>query len=212
MIQIERFTFNTFMVNTYVLYDDTKEAVIVDAACSEPFERQGLADFIHDSELKIVRHISTHCHVDHLLGSQFIFEKYGIRPEFHEAGLPFYEQLKDIAMNFGYTLGNIPGHGPYIKDNDMIRFGDSEVQALYTPGHADGSLCFYGSADGFVITGDVLFKETVGRTDLPSGDFEKLMESIKTRLFTLPPATIVYPGHSSETTIGYEMENNPFIK
>ncbi|MEI6883562.1 MAG: MBL fold metallo-hydrolase [Bacteroidota bacterium] len=212
MIQIERFSFNTFMVNTYVLYDETREAVIVDAACYEPFEQQGLADFIQDSRLKPVKHIITHCHVDHILGSEFVYRKYGLIPEFHKAGLPFYVQVKDIAMNFGFTLEDFPEPGPFISDNDIIRFGNSEIKAFYTPGHADGSVCFYSSADGFVITGDVLFRETVGRTDLPSGDFDKLMESIKTRLFTLPAVTLVYPGHSTDTTIGYEMRNNPFIK
>ncbi len=212
MIHIERFSFNTFMVNTYVLYDETKEAVIVDAACYEPFEKQGLSDFISDSGLRIVRNIYTHCHIDHILGTRFVFEKYGIRPEYHKAGQPFFTQAKDIGLNFGYILEEMPGPLSYFEDGDKISFGTSALEALYTPGHADGSVCFYNSADGFVITGDVLFRYTVGRTDLPSGDYELLMESIKTKLFTLPEETIVYPGHGSETTIGYEMVNNPFIK
>jgi len=212
MIQIERFTFNTFAVNTYVLYDETGEAVIVDAACYEPFENQGLSDFIQDAGLKIVRNINTHCHIDHILGNQYVFGKYGIRPEYHREGHPFFVQAKDIALNFGFTLDEIPEPAAYIADGDEIRFGKSSLKVLYTPGHADGSVCFYSSADGFVITGDVLFRDTVGRTDLPSGDFDKLMNSIKTRLFTLPEDTVVYPGHGPETTIGYEMVNNPFIK
>jgi glyoxylase-like metal-dependent hydrolase (beta-lactamase superfamily II) len=212
MIQIERFTFNTFGVNTYVLYDETREAVIVDAACYEPFEQQGLFDFIKDAGLKIVRNINTHCHIDHILGNQYVFEKYGIRPEYHKAGLPFFEQAKDIGLNFGYTLDEVPDATAFFGDNDEIRFGKSSLRVLYTPGHADGSVCFYCSADGFVITGDVLFRDTVGRTDLPSGDFDKLMDSIKTKLFTLPEDTVVYPGHGPETSIGYEMVNNPFIK
>ncbi|MCX6282738.1 MAG: MBL fold metallo-hydrolase [Bacteroidetes bacterium] len=212
MIQLERFTFNTFMVNTYVLYDETKEAVIVDAACHEPFEKQGLSDFIQDSGLKIVRHINTHCHIDHILGSLFVAEKYGIHPEFHKAGLPFLTEAKSIAQTFGYTFEGLPGHGGFLEDGDVINFGNSSLGVLYTPGHADGSVCFYCPADGFVITGDVLFRDTVGRTDLPSGDFDLLMESIRTKLFTLPEDTVVYPGHGGETTIGYEMVNNPFIR
>ncbi|MEI7490742.1 MAG: MBL fold metallo-hydrolase [Bacteroidota bacterium] len=212
MIQLERFTFNTFMVNTYVLYDETKEAVIVDAACYEPFEKQGLADFIADSGLKIVRHLNTHCHIDHILGSLFVAGKYGVRPEFHKAGLPFLTEAKTIAQTFGYSFDGLPEPGGFLEDGDLINFGNSSLRVLYTPGHADGSVCFYCEADGFVITGDVLFRDTVGRTDLPSGDFELLMESIKTKLFTLPEDTVVYPGHSGETTIGYEMVNNPFIK
>ena len=212
MIQIERFTFNSFMVNTYVLYDETREAIIVDSACYESYEKQGLWDFLQDAGLIVVRNINTHCHIDHILGSQYLFEKFGLHPEFHKAGLPFLLQAREIALNFGYTLEKIPEPGAFIEDGDEITFGNSSIRALYTPGHADGSLCFYSKADGFVITGDVLFKDTVGRTDLPSGDFDKLMESIKTRLFTLPPDTVVHPGHGPETTIGYEMENNPFIK
>ncbi len=212
MIQIECFTFNTFGVNTYVLYDETLEAVIVDAACYEPFEKQGLADFIQDSRLKIVRNTNTHSHIDHILGNQFILDKYGISPEYHKAGHPFVTEAKEIGLNFGYTLDAVPWATAYINDNDEIRFGHSVIKVLYTPGHADGSVCFYSEADGFVITGDVLFRDTIGRTDLPSGDLEKLMESIKTRLFTLPENTVVYPGHGPETTIGYEMANNPFIR
>jgi len=200
------------MVNTYVLYDETREAVIIDAACEESFEKQGLSDFIGDAGLKIVRNISTHCHIDHILGNPYIFEKYGIRPEFHKAGLPFLIPAKDIALNFGLTLQDLPEPAAYFQEGDEIRFGNSSVTVLYTPGHADGSVCFYSSADGFVITGDVLFKDTIGRTDLPSGDFDKLMNSIKTKLFTLPEDTVVYPGHGPETKIGYEMVNNPFIK
>jgi len=200
------------MVNTYVLYDDTSEAVIVDAACFELFEQQGLSDFIEGASLKILRNINTHVHIDHILGNQYIFEKYGIRPEYHKGGLPFFIHSKDIALNFGYTLGAVPDPAAYFEDGDEIRFGKSSLKVLYTPGHAEGSVCFYSSADGFVITGDVLFRDTIGRTDLPSGDFDKLMKSIKTRLFTLPEDTVVYPGHGPETTIGYEMVNNPFIK
>ena len=212
MIQIERFTFNTFQVNTYVLYDETNEAVIVDAACYEPFEKKGLDDFIHDSGLKIVRNINTHSHIDHILGNQHILEKYGIRPEYHQAGLPFLMEAKGIATNFGYTIHEVPEAAAYFNEGDVIRFGNSSLEVLYTPGHADGSVCFYSPEDGFVITGDVLFKDTVGRTDLPSGDFDKLMDSIKNKLFTLPEDTVVYPGHGQETSIGYEMANNPFIK
>ena len=212
MIHIERFTFNNFMVNTYVLHDETKEAVIVDAACYEPWEKQGLVDFIEDAGLKVVRSIFTHCHIDHILGARFVFEKYGVLPEFHQAGLPFFDQARDIGMNFGFALDEITSGAAYFNDGDKIRFGMCALDVLYTPGHADGSVCFYHADDGFVITGDVLFREAIGRTDLPSGDFEVLLDSINTRLFTMPDDTIVYPGHGPDTTIGYEKENNPFIK
>ncbi|MEI6890316.1 MAG: MBL fold metallo-hydrolase [Bacteroidales bacterium] len=212
MVHIELFTFNSFMVNTYVLYDETGEAVIVDAACYEPFEKQGLSDFIADAGLKVVRNIYTHCHIDHILGTGYVFQKYGVRPEYHKAGIPFFDQAKDIGFNFGYTLDEFPETLGYFEDGEQIRFGMCALQVLYTPGHADGSVCFYHPDDGFVITGDVLFKDTIGRTDLPTGDFEILRENIITKLFTLPDDTIVYPGHGPATTIGYEKENNEFIK
>jgi glyoxylase-like metal-dependent hydrolase (beta-lactamase superfamily II) len=212
MIQIERFSFNTFMVNAYVLYDESGEAAIVDAACYESFEKDGLDDFIRDSKLRVVLSLNTHTHIDHILGNQHVFEKYGIRPEYHKAGLPFFIQAKDIALNFGYTLDELPEPKGFFEDGQIIRFGNSSLKVLYTPGHADGSVCFYSEESNFVITGDVLFKDTIGRTDLPTGDFDLLMQSIRTKLFTLPPGTVVYPGHGPETTIGYEMANNPFIR
>ena len=120
--------------------------------------------------------------------------------------------LKEMGSSFGYRIDKIPETARYLEDGETITWGNAGLKVLYTPGHAEGSVCFYNENQGFVITGDVLFKDTIGRTDLPSGDFNQLMTSIKTRLFTLPANTIVYPGHGPETTIGYEMENNPFIR
>jgi hydroxyacylglutathione hydrolase len=209
---IERFVFNTFMVNTYLLYDETGEAVIVDAACHDEKEKQVLSSFIQKKELKLVRNLNTHCHIDHILGNSFIEETYGIRPECHQAGIPFFATAKEIAASFGYALSRITEPVTFLREDDLIRFGNAELKVLYTPGHADGHICFYCEKEGFVITGDVLFRETIGRTDLPSGNFDLLMESIKTKLFTLPEATVAWPGHGPETTIGYEIRNNPFIR
>jgi glyoxylase-like metal-dependent hydrolase (beta-lactamase superfamily II) len=212
MITIQKFVFNTFMVNTYLLYDETKECIIIDAACFEEPEKKQVSDFIFGNKLKLTRNINTHCHVDHVLGNDFIASAYGILPEYHKASAPFFIPLREVGAGFGYKIGNIPPAKGYFGDGDLIKFGNSELKVLYTPGHADGSVCFYQPDQRFVITGDVLFRESIGRTDLPSGDYDILMKSIKEKLFTLPDDVVVYPGHGPETTIGYEKLNNPFIR
>ena len=212
MIKINRFVFNTFMVNSYVLYDETGECILIDAACYGPEEEEELRSFIADNNLKLVRNLNTHCHIDHVLGNNFIAQVYGIRPEYHKNSIIFFHTLKEMGSNFGFELNQIPETKRFLEDGETITWGNSSLKVLYTPGHASGSVCFHNADQEFVITGDVLFKDTIGRTDLPTGDFDQLMNSIKTKLFTLPAETMVYPGHGPETTIGYEMENNPFIR
>ncbi|MEI6173617.1 MAG: MBL fold metallo-hydrolase [Bacteroidota bacterium] len=212
MINVEKFVFNTFMVNTYLVYDETRECLLIDAACYDPDEQDALKNFISSNHLKLVRNLNTHCHVDHVLGNEFVSLTYGINPEYHENSSPFFHTLKEIGSSFGFSIDRITPPRRFLTDGETVTWGNSSVKVLFTPGHAEGSVCFYSDHQGFVITGDVLFKDTIGRTDLPSGNFEDLMRSIKTKLFTLPPETIVYPGHGPETTIGYEMENNPFIR
>jgi len=212
MIQLQKFTFNSFMVNTWLLYDETGDCIIIDAACYDVAEQQEIKDFLTKHNLKLVRNLNTHCHVDHVLGNPFIANLYQIFPEYHADSLPFFNTIREIGSSFGYNIGTLPRPARFLEDDETIHWGNSSLKVLFTPGHAAGSVCFYNENQGFVITGDVLFKDTIGRTDLPSGDFDQLMKSIKTRLFTLPPNTIVYPGHGPETEIGYEMENNMFIR
>ncbi len=200
------------MVNTYILYDETNECIIIDAACVEESEQKQLSDFFVNNKLKLTRNINTHCHIDHVLGHDFIASNYGIFPEYHQASNPFFVTLRETAVNFGYRIDRIPSAKGYLHDGDLIKFGNSELKVIYTPGHADGSVCFYQQDQGFVITGDVLFRESIGRTDLPTGNYNILMKSIKEKLFTLPDDVVVYPGHGPETTIGYEKLNNPFIQ
>lgn len=212
MIKIERFVFNTFQVNTYLLYDETGECIVIDAACYDDEETRELAGFIESRKLNLVRNINTHCHIDHVLGNDFISQTYKILPEYHQNSVPFFMTVREIGFSFGFKLDRIPEAVRFISNGEEITWGNSSVTAFYTPGHAEGSICLHNKQQGFVITGDVLFKDTIGRTDLPSGDFDQLMNSIKTKLFTLPDDTIVYPGHGPETTIGYEKVNNPFIR
>jgi hydroxyacylglutathione hydrolase len=212
MIKIKKFVFNTFMVNSYILYDESGECVLIDAACYELKEQEEIRNFISLNNLKLVSNLNTHCHIDHVLGNNFIAQTYGIRPEYHEDSVLFLHTLKEMGSSFGYAISEVPEPKRFLEDDEIIRWGNSSLEVLYTPGHAAGSVCFYSEIEGFVITGDVLFRDTIGRTDLPSGDFDLLMNSIKTKLFTLPEETLVYPGHGPETEIGYEMENNPFIR
>jgi hydroxyacylglutathione hydrolase len=210
MISIKKFVFNPFEVNAFILSDETKECILIDPACYEDFEKKELSDFIDRNSLKPVKLLNTHCHVDHILGNSFISEKYKLSTEIHKAGLPLLGNLKGYGLMFGLTVENIPKPDKFIEDNQIIRFGNSSLKAIYTPGHADGSLVFY-SEEGFVIVGDVLFNASIGRTDLPSGNHELLIKNIKNKLFVLPDNTKVYCGHGPETTIAFEKENNPFF-
>jgi glyoxylase-like metal-dependent hydrolase (beta-lactamase superfamily II) len=212
MIQIKKMVFNSFQVNTWLLSDETGDCIVIDAGCYEEKEKEELRNYLTGNRLRLVRNLNTHCHIDHILGNGFIFETYGIRPEYHRNSLPFFHTVSEIGSSFGYVVGRGPEAARFIEDNETIAWGNSSVKALFTPGHAEGSVCYYSSENKLVITGDVLFRDTIGRTDLPSGDFNRLMTSIKTRLFTLPDETLVLPGHGPDTTVGYERENNPFIR
>jgi len=212
MLKIKKFIHNTFMVNSYILWDETGKAILIDAACYEPQEEEEIKNFITSNNLTLVRNLNTHCHIDHVLGNNFIARQYNIFPEYHEKSKPLFHVLKEIGSSFGFVIKAVPPPARFLEDEEVVTWGNSSLRVFYTPGHADGSVCFYQDKEGFVITGDVLFKDTIGRTDLPSGDFDLLMASIRERLFTLPPDTVVYPGHGPDTTIGYEIENNPFIR
>jgi glyoxylase-like metal-dependent hydrolase (beta-lactamase superfamily II) len=212
MINIQRFTFNAFMVNTYLLWDETGDAIIIDAACYEKKEQEELAGFIDKHQFKLVRNLNTHCHIDHVLGNGFISDHYGIHPEYHADSEFYFHTAREIGSSFGYTLDKIPAPAALLEDGQAVSWGNSELKVLFTPGHAAGHVCIFSDKEGFVITGDVLFKDTIGRTDLPGGNFDTLMQSIHQKLFTLPDTVIVHPGHGPETSIGYEKRNNPFIR
>jgi hydroxyacylglutathione hydrolase len=212
MITIKNFVFNSFMVNSYLLYDETGDAVLIDAACYEDPEKRELKAFLDGHKLTLKRLICTHCHVDHVLGNDYIASTFHVFPEFHEAGLPFFATMKEIGLSLGFIVASIPPPKRFIADNEIINVGKSGLKVFYTPGHAHGSICLYNEEQKFVVTGDVLFKDTIGRTDLPSGNLDLLQKSIRERLFTLPGDVTVYPGHGPETSIGYEKMNNPFVR
>ena len=211
MIQIKKFVFNPFQVNTYVLYDESSECVIIDPGCSDGVESFELMDFIRVNGLKPVRVLLTHTHIDHVIGCNAVEELTGLGPEAHQAGIVFLDHSVHTAQTYGLSLDKNPVVSSFIKEGDKIQFGNSELEVLYTPGHADGSICFLGREDGFVIVGDVLFHMSIGRTDFPTGDYDLLRKNIFEKLFTLPDDTTVYSGHGPETNIGFEKGNNPFL-
>ena len=211
MIKIKRFPFNDFQVNTYVVYDNTKECIIFDPGMYYENERNEFIQFISENDLKPVLLVNTHAHIDHIIANDFVTKKYGIKLAAHEESQDFLKHAKEYGKNFGIEIEDIKPIDIFINEKDTLNFGDSELQILYTPGHADGSLCFYTKEAEFVITGDVLFFQSIGRTDLPTGNYDLLQESIWEKLFVLPEKTTVYPGHGPETTIGYEKLHNPFV-
>jgi glyoxylase-like metal-dependent hydrolase (beta-lactamase superfamily II) len=212
MIHVETLVFNAFQENTYLVYDDTLECVIIDPGCQDIYEQQELVDFIQKKKLKPVKQLYTHCHIDHILGNAFVFKKYGLRPIMHRRSLPFFKNAGVQSRMFGLDEIEIIEPEEFFDEGYKIKFGDSSLEVLYTPGHIDGHVCFTDKNSKFVIVGDVLFRESIGRTDLPSGDFDLLISSITEKLYCLGADFTVYPGHGEKTTIGHEIRFNPFIR
>ncbi len=212
MTLVANFSFNPFQENTYVLYDDTKECIIIDPGCYTAAERTQLKEFIAEAGLKPVRLINTHCHIDHVFGNKFVADTYGLTLEIHQGELIVLESMEMVCRQYGIPDIQIsPAPGKYLAEGDEIKFGNTTLKALYTPGHSPASLSFYCEESNFVIAGDVLFQNSIGRTDLPGGDMNTLLTSIRQQLFPLPDDVRVYPGHGPATTIGYEKANNPFL-
>lgn len=211
-MKVTCFTFNAFSENTYILSDDTKECVVIDPGCYDKAEKQQLADFIKKEDLKVVRLLNTHCHIDHVFGNKFVADTYQVGLEIHEKDLDVLRSVPAYAPNYGFPNYEEQLPASYLKEGEKVTFGQTELEILYTPGHAPGHVVFYNKAEKICIGGDVLFQNSIGRTDLPGGDFDTLIQSIKRELFTLPDDVTVYPGHGPETTIGYEKKYNPFLR
>jgi len=209
---VKTFTFNPFQENTYLLYDETGEAVIVDAGCLHQSEKLFLKNFITENQLQLKRVLNTHLHIDHQFGNKFLFETYDLKPEAGEEDEFLLENVQKQAAMFGLPLNETAQPlGAYIVDLQEIKFGNSLLKALHCPGHSPGSMCLYNEKDGVLIAGDVLFKGSIGRTDLQKGDYATLIRSITNKLLVLPDETIVYCGHGPITTIGDEKRNNPYL-
>ncbi len=211
MIQVKQFTFNPFQENTYVLWDETNDCVIIDPGCYDATEQMELNSFIKDNELEPVKLLNTHCHIDHIFGNAYCKETYKIPFVFHEKDLPVLESGAQTALLYGLKYEKSPEADEYISEGEKLSFGQSELDIVFTPGHSPGSVCFIARAEAFVIGGDVLFQQSIGRTDLPGGDHQTLLNSIRNELFVLPDHFKVYSGHGVLTTVGDEKMYNPFL-
>ena len=211
MMHQKCFEFNPFAENTYIIYNDNKEAAIIDPGCSTPEECALMADFIKSGGLKPILLLNTHCHIDHILGNHFVYTQYGLAPLLHRDELLLLRKLSEIAAFYGVDANPSPEPLRFIEKHEKITLGDTILEVIYAPGHSPGSVCFYNSNEKKLWGGDVLFRESIGRTDLPGGDYDTLERNILTKIFILPDDVVVYPGHGIPTTIGYEKSHNPFV-
>jgi len=212
-MQIQVFTFNQFFENTIIVFDKTKECVIIDPGCYTISEKDTLQKYISTNNLIPVKLINTHCHIDHILGNNFIAKTYDIELEMNANDMELIKSSNEIAQLYGFTDYEMsPLPKKFLNEGDTLEFGNSQFKILFTPGHAPGHISLYSEKDGLLISGDVLFNNSIGRTDLPGGNYDLLIESIKNKILTLNDNTIVYCGHGPSTTIGNERLNNPFLK
>lgn len=211
MLQIKSFEFSPIAENTYLIYNEFNDCIILDPGCYFDEEKETLAAFITDAGLKPVMLINTHCHLDHVFGNKAMAEKYGLTLQLHENEKALLDFAPASGLMYNLPFDNYTGEYIFLKEGDIIRLGEDELKVLLTPGHSPGSLSFYSEKDKFVISGDALFQGSVGRSDLPGGDHEQLIKSIKENLLVLPDDTKVYSGHGPVTTVGEERVLNPFL-
>ncbi len=211
MIHIKAFTFSPISENTYVLYNNEGKAIIIDPGCYFPNEQETLKNFLTDNSLTPLYLLNTHCHLDHVFGNKWVHETYGLEPHLHPSEEAMLALAPVSGERWGLPFENYAGPLHFLNDGDTVLLGDTEIQVILAPGHSPGSICFYIPSQGDLIGGDVLFRGSIGRTDLPGGDSETLLHSIREKLWVLPDETVVYSGHGIKTTIGYEKRNNPFL-
>lgn len=207
---VKQFVFNSFSENTYLIYDETKECIIIDPGCFEQSEKDMLKEFIDQHELKVVALINTHCHIDHVLGNYFVKNEYKIGLTINEEDKSTLKSNDLVAPMYGFNGYEQTEADHFIAEGDQVKFGNSVLDVLFVPGHAPGHIALVNRDKKICIGGDVLFQQSIGRTDLPGGDFNTLINSIKTKLFTLPEDVTVYCGHGPSTNIGFEKQQNPF--
>lgn len=213
-MEVKIFEFNPISENTYIAYDETKECVIIDPGCFFQDEKELLLNFILDNDLIVKRLLNTHLHFDHVFGNNFIHEQFHLDTEANKGDEFLLEQLPTQLQMFGFVNEDttIPKIGKYLKENDVVTFGNQRMVVLEIPGHSPGSIVFYNQDAGCVFVGDVLFRGSVGRTDLAGGNHKQLIDGIKEKLMKLPPDTVVYSGHGPLTTIKEEARNNFYLQ
>lgn len=210
MLQVHKFTFSPFQENTYLLWNQNRECAIIDPGCYEKSEEDTLRNTIEDKGLKPVLLLNTHCHIDHVFGNEFVHRTYGLDPVIHEKEEMVLAAVPRVAEMYG--LSYTPSPKPTFYDGDEITLGEETLKLLFVPGHSPGHVAFYSRENNLLISGDVIFKQSIGRTDLPGGNMEVLMRSIEEELLPLPEETKVYAGHMEDTTIGEEKKFNPFLR
>lgn len=212
MLQVQAFPNNPFQENTYIVYQESGDCAIIDPGMYTAAEQNAVVNFIKQHNLKPVMLLATHCHIDHVLGNKFTFDQYGLKPQFHEGELPLLNDAPTRGAQFGMRYEMSPQPETFLPETGTIQLAGSEFELIFAPGHSPAHLCFYAPKENFLIAGDVLFRGSIGRTDLPGGDFKTLISNIEQKLFILPDDCVVYPGHGPDTTIGYEKETNPFFE
>ena len=211
MLQIKSFVFSPIQENTYVLYNEFNECIVIDPGCYFDEEREQLKAFIDNKNLKPVLLLNTHCHLDHVFGNKFVAETYNLTLHLHEKEQQVLAFAPASGLMYNMPFDNYQGGFKLLKEGDSVLLGEDELQVIEAPGHSPGSICFYCKKQHFVIGGDVLFQGSIGRTDLPGGNHQTLLNNIRQKLFVLPDETVVYSGHGSATTIGEEKKHNPFL-
>ena len=211
MLKIKSFVFSPIQENTYVLYNESNQCIIIDPGCYFPEEKDELAAFITQSGLKPVMLLNSHCHLDHVFGNKFVAESYGLTLQLHEKEKAMLDFAPASGLMYDMPFDNYVGEFIYLKEGDTILLGKDELKVIEAPGHSPGHICFYCASQHFIISGDVLFNRSIGRTDLPGGDHQMLIDNIRTKLFILPEETVVHSGHGPLTTIGEEKRENPFL-
>lgn len=211
MIQIQAFTFSPIQENTYVLHNELGQCLVIDPGCYFDEEKETLMNFISENKLTPVMLLNTHCHLDHVFGNKMIADTYHLSLQLHEKEKEVLAFAPTSGLKYNIPFDNYLGEFIFLKEGDLILLGEDELVVLETPGHSPGSISFYCAKQRFVISGDVLFQQSIGRTDLPGGNHQTLLSSIREKLFVLPEETIVYSGHGDVTTVGEEKKHNPFF-
>ncbi|MDF2157145.1 MBL fold metallo-hydrolase [Algoriphagus sp. CAU 1675] len=211
MLKIKSFTFNPFQENTFVVYDEYGNAAIIDPGCFDPGEKRELLDFITENKLKPTLLMNTHCHIDHVLGNAWVKRTFGIPFLIHEKESSVLKSVEVYAPNYGFHGYEGCEADQFLEEGQEIKIGEDTLKVLFVPGHSPGHVVFYHENSGQCIAGDTVFRGSIGRTDLPGGDHELLLNKIKGVLFSLPEETILYPGHGPKTTLAFEKSNNPFV-
>ncbi|HQQ93392.1 MAG TPA: MBL fold metallo-hydrolase [Bacteroidia bacterium] len=211
MLYIKTFCFNAFQQNSYLLYTEAGEAVLIDAGNSNNAENQTLKQFVEDKQLNLKHLLLTHAHIDHVLGNRFVYDTWKLLPQVHEADLFLVQAMEKTAAIYGLNCEPSPLPEKYLQDGQVIQLGNYRLECIHTPGHSPGSIAFYNPQNKLLISGDVLFRESIGRTDLPKGDHATLLSSIRDKLFSLGDEVKVYCGHGPSTTLAHEKTHNPFL-